>query len=248
MTNASTKAIQTEYGGRLFRSRLEARWAVLMDAAAVQWQYEHEGYECERRLELDYDEPKIWWLPDFRIPRAPFHDGKYGNLHEDPFSLMEVKGRWTEDALRDFLNAVASLGTCHNDYDCVDTVVAGPIPTDKWIDVNGWAPWRLHFHKGDMMVEAVPHPREIGKFGMHGRGGFCIARDVGPGFLDDYNDLPESWRGARALAAMFDRGATGPDLHMATGSFDQVDWDAWREYARIAGAARFEHGTSGRTL
>ena len=31
------KPIQTEYGGFLFRSRLEARWAVFFDACGVDW-------------------------------------------------------------------------------------------------------------------------------------------------------------------------------------------------------------------
>ena len=39
------KVIQTEYKGYLFRSRLEARWAVFFDACGVDWEYEPEGYD-----------------------------------------------------------------------------------------------------------------------------------------------------------------------------------------------------------
>ena len=39
------RAIQTEYKGYLFRSRLEARWAVFFDACGVDWEYEPEGYD-----------------------------------------------------------------------------------------------------------------------------------------------------------------------------------------------------------
>lgn len=39
------KAIQTEYKGYLFRSRLEARWAVFLDSLGVKWEYEPEGYD-----------------------------------------------------------------------------------------------------------------------------------------------------------------------------------------------------------
>ena len=42
------KAIQTEYKGYLFRSRLEARWAVFFDACGVDWEYEPEGYVSRR--------------------------------------------------------------------------------------------------------------------------------------------------------------------------------------------------------
>ena len=34
------KAIETEYKGYRFRSRLEARWAVFFDACGVKWEYE----------------------------------------------------------------------------------------------------------------------------------------------------------------------------------------------------------------
>lgn len=36
-------AIQTEYNGYLFRSRLEARWAVFFDAMGIEYEYEPEG-------------------------------------------------------------------------------------------------------------------------------------------------------------------------------------------------------------
>ncbi len=53
----ATRAIVTSYGGRYFRSRLEARWAVFFDAAGVAWEYEPEGFEL----------PSGLCLPDFRI-------------------------------------------------------------------------------------------------------------------------------------------------------------------------------------
>ena len=42
------KAIETRYGGHLFRSRLEARWAMFFDLAGIPWQYELEAYELPR--------------------------------------------------------------------------------------------------------------------------------------------------------------------------------------------------------
>lgn len=46
------KAIQTEYKGYRFRSRLEARWAVLLDELGVKWEYEPEGYDLlEKNME-----------------------------------------------------------------------------------------------------------------------------------------------------------------------------------------------------
>lgn len=52
------KAIETQYNGYRFRSRLEARWAVFFDALGVKYEYEPEGYETEAG----------WYLPDFWLP------------------------------------------------------------------------------------------------------------------------------------------------------------------------------------
>ena len=51
------KAIETEYAGCLFRSRLEARWAVFFDALDVQWEHEPDGFETSAGR----------YLPDFRV-------------------------------------------------------------------------------------------------------------------------------------------------------------------------------------
>lgn len=54
------KAIETEYKGYRFRSRLEARWAVFFDALEVKWEYETEGYEKDG----------VKYLPDFYLPES----------------------------------------------------------------------------------------------------------------------------------------------------------------------------------
>lgn len=70
------KAIETEYNGYRFRSRLEARWAVFFDAVGLKWEYEKEGFDLEG----------TWYLPDFWLPdwhlwveikgATPTHDEK----------------------------------------------------------------------------------------------------------------------------------------------------------------------------
>lgn len=64
----TVQPIQTRYAGRHFRSRLEARWAVLFESLDLQWEYEAQGYET----------PAGRWLPDFM-------------LHLDQPVLFEVK-------------------------------------------------------------------------------------------------------------------------------------------------------------
>lgn len=54
------KPIETKYKGCLFRSRLEARWAVFFDEMGIPWEYEKEGYNL----------PTVgWYLPDFWLPQ-----------------------------------------------------------------------------------------------------------------------------------------------------------------------------------
>lgn len=53
------KAIETVYKGYRFRSRLEARWAVLFDSLGLKWEYEKEGFDLG---------DAGWYLPDFWIP------------------------------------------------------------------------------------------------------------------------------------------------------------------------------------
>ncbi len=52
------KPINTQYKGYLFRSRLEARWAVFFDALGIEWEYEPEGYELQDGTR---------YLPDFLL-------------------------------------------------------------------------------------------------------------------------------------------------------------------------------------
>ncbi|MCD7724942.1 MAG: hypothetical protein LUI12_05235 [Clostridiales bacterium] len=73
------KAIQTEYKGYLFRSRLEARWAVFFDACDVSWEYEPEGFELGNGQ---------YYLPDFLL------HGVEGRAAGDLY--VEVKGVMTK--------------------------------------------------------------------------------------------------------------------------------------------------------
>lgn len=71
-------AIQTEYKGYRFRSRLEARWAVFFDACHVRWEYEPEGFALGNGM---------YYLPDFLLHDV---DGRVsGDLY------VEVKGVMT---------------------------------------------------------------------------------------------------------------------------------------------------------
>lgn len=59
MSGIEYRAIETVYRGYRFRSRLEARWAVFLDALEVPFEYEAQGFDVSG----------TWYLPDFWLPR-----------------------------------------------------------------------------------------------------------------------------------------------------------------------------------
>ena len=81
------KAIETEYKGYRFRSRLEARWAVFFDACGVKWEYEPEGFVLPNGQH---------YLPDFLLHGVTFNHAGYSEGND---LYVEVKGKMTaEDA------------------------------------------------------------------------------------------------------------------------------------------------------
>jgi hypothetical protein len=78
-------SLRTQYGDILFRSRLEARWAVWMDEVGIKWEYEPVW------LETRYGN----WLPDFRL-----EDGRWAEVkgvlspreHERLITLASLVG------------------------------------------------------------------------------------------------------------------------------------------------------------
>lgn len=75
--------IPTEYQGILFRSRLEARWAVFFDDIGLDWEYEPEGFDLPTRR----------YLPDFRLT---WIDKTYGNWGSKRSPQQLSKSLWFE--------------------------------------------------------------------------------------------------------------------------------------------------------
>ena len=59
----SIVALPTRYNGVLFKSMLEARWAMYFDLVRIEWRYEDEGYRL----------PSGPYLPDFWLPDLETH-------------------------------------------------------------------------------------------------------------------------------------------------------------------------------
>lgn len=55
------KPLPTVFAGVLFRSRLEARWAVFFENLGLRWEYEPEGFDLDGTN----------YLPDFYLPELP---------------------------------------------------------------------------------------------------------------------------------------------------------------------------------
>lgn len=122
------KAIETSYAGCRFRSRLEARWAVVLDHLGITWEYEPQGFELEWRLHID--NAPLRYLPDFWLPGHQV--------------WLEVKGELDEEATIRLLNIAASL----TEQSGHDLVVLGPVPRNRTL------PLRFSMYKGDL--EAMP--------------------------------------------------------------------------------------------
>jgi hypothetical protein len=80
------RVIQTRYANRFFRSRTEARWAVLFDALGVRWEYEIEGYVLRDGTR---------YLPDFYIHEwdawfevKPTTDRQFAHSHVHTLSML----------------------------------------------------------------------------------------------------------------------------------------------------------------
>jgi hypothetical protein len=131
-----TESVETDYAGYRFRSRLEARWAVFLDAAGIRWEYEPEQYLVSYRHRVRK------WIPDFELPAL----GQF----------VEVKGMMRPDAFARTMDIASGLAE-----DGYDLVLLGHVPgwfTTRW-------PAQLHRHaeaNGRTELWAVPWRREPG--------------------------------------------------------------------------------------
>jgi hypothetical protein len=112
MTEQIIQPIETYYRGHRFRSRLEARWAVFMDAAGIEWQYESEGFRVNG----------AYYLPDFWLPKLK--------------TFVEVKP--DEESAQAAVPILRNLATGMNRHGVVFIGIPD-VPLPKLISVNGFA-------------------------------------------------------------------------------------------------------------
>lgn len=206
-------AIETNYAGCRFRSRLEARWAVFFDHLGVEWQYEPQGYTVG-----PYATP---YLPDFWLPGLKL--------------WVEVKGQIEEDGVRTLIYAASGAGLPLEPGGQAPLrnlgpwskriLVLGQIPTPG-------APWlhtRLDALDGDLIVASavavIPQPKKPGRVALIPvyqptvLNGFLVGCRMGAGALREFVEgtscrildpdysCADAYRAARS--ARFEHGESG---------------------------------------
>jgi hypothetical protein len=126
------KAIETEYKGYLFRSRLEARWGVFFDSLGIKWQYETEGYEIDTYR----------YLPDFFLPDL----GAFVEVKGDPQGLRQEFDRLRvvlgpASPLPGFADGIMERSSCPTltkaCCTCSTASTHGQIPATPWKAKHG---------------------------------------------------------------------------------------------------------------
>lgn len=213
------RAIPTKYAGHLFRSRLEARWAVFFDALKISWQYEPQGYLVGGlNAECYPDVPSAQsrqYLPDFYLPQTETWVEVKGNADQFDWQLLADAVDW----------GAGLPGTADSHLTTRGLLLLGPIP-----NVADRPPLHpiLQHHKGGL-VNVARFAGDETLLVTEGLECFDSTCGIGLGF--------EAERDVRELLP--------GEYHY--GSDSPLTWRVLRAY-RAARSARFEHGESGGML
>jgi hypothetical protein len=141
------KSLPTYYKGITFRSRLEARWAIILNQLGIAWEYEPEAIVIEGYGESDFS-----YLPDFYLPAADAFLEVKGNLElkDIPKTLQIAHAITTNGGGRPFEN--------ENDR---PFLIAGNLGNE----IRSAIPISIFNYKGDLFMnrdyETVKHVMDI---------------------------------------------------------------------------------------
>lgn len=212
------RAIETSYRGCRFRSRLEARYAVLFDALRIQWEYEPQGYVV--------GEPGRPYLPDFWLPSERV--------------WVEVKGSETQldvaltVAAANLGSGLPATGNVQNDHH-VRLLILGAIGEVREVESKAQPRWTgfmipsyavLTVHNDDILQGTAWFTASGLQVSPEGG---VIAPDGGD---INWSTYRREWGNLVGGGGCLQDGGSRPDLLLA---------DAYRS----ARSARFEHGESG---
>lgn len=207
--------IETRYADCLFRSRLEARWAVFFDTLGIEWQYEAQGYVCQPRCHLSGTAP-FRYLPDFWLPQWEL--------------FAEVKGQLKPPETCQLLDAAAYLSAPSDGCGYGnDLVVLGQVPRS---DVPSRFPVLLHMHKGIL----TGYPWQLGRVACCGEQAPLVIATDGDESISSVRVLHDP--GAFMTAFLVN------GLSCRPGELS-YRWQQILSAFGAARSARFEHGQSG---
>lgn len=219
------QAIETEYKGCRFRSRLEARWCVFFDTLGVPWEYEPQGFEVGPEFQ------RRRYLPDFYLPTL----GTWAEVKGDPLSL-DLK------LIGDAVHPKTGLGR-PNPYYETSVLILGQIPEPgsaylHWtVSQQGYAPCDRFCACADVQYSQVAF--------------LSVPRVIAAEMTDTSLLKPHQSKGLEHFGALLyqsGRSLLQPNVGDLTAAqatnivpvSGRVD-DAYRAARR----ARFEHGESG---
>jgi hypothetical protein len=139
--------IQTAYHGCLFRSRLEARWAVFFDTLQIPWEYEPEGFQTSAGP----------YLPDFRI-QFRRHVWTWFEVKSDMAPPADPRHRAFADA-GEYLTVARGLPESFADQFIPrqpKLITLDPPPRGGWQQV-GWECWKFDSHLGLTSITAAQY-------------------------------------------------------------------------------------------
>lgn len=189
----SITAIETEYRGYRFRSRLEARWAVFFDALGLPWEYEVQGYQLPDGTA---------YLPDFWLPTLNTWYEVKPALTRETREAQHTTKAWR------FMEAVNYGPDDHTHsviaYGYIPDPTLGVIYREDTVDA-----WRTH---GFEIWRNCDHPygwvkcQHCGKLGItfDARNNYNCDHAIGKEWTPHHPDLLKAFRAARS--ARFEHG------------------------------------------
>jgi len=143
-------AIPTRYAGCHFRSRTEARWAVLLSNLGIAWEYEPQGFQLPSGAR---------YLPDFRLPELRM--------------FLEIKG--AEPAGAD-LDKVREFAVAAHAYGYVTLMLVGDIPRPE--PETSTVTARAFLIEGATVADAIVHWKPVNAAAQDLRNALTAARSA----------------------------------------------------------------------
>jgi hypothetical protein len=116
------KALETEYDGIFFRSRLEARWAILFNSLKLRWVYEPECFilSSGQKYTPDFYIPKfdlyVEIKPNFDWLKDDYHYGRYKEFNK---KLLVLSGDYPNFNVNYLINGYLTYDGQYEDCNVV---------------------------------------------------------------------------------------------------------------------------------